>query len=139
MKKIVFMGLMFFIIISRIFADESSSKFENINFIFLNPLFFGYNTSLKYPLRNINISIFTNIDIYLKDPKEYSLEDYLFDRTYNYDDKLAGFFYFYYQLFKLIDTYSGGPEKRRKEELEDNKRYNILHPSEPPKKTIYWE
>jgi hypothetical protein len=130
MKKIVFIGLMFFIIISHIFADESLSKFENINFIFLNPLFFSNNILLKYPLRNNNI--FANIDIYLKDPKE----DSLFDRIYIYNEKLAEFLYFQYQLLKLIDTFSGGPEKRRKEELEDNRRYNILHPNEPPKKTF---
>jgi len=133
MKKIVFTGLMFLIIISRIFADESLSKFENINFIFLNPLFFNhnfnYNILLKYTLRN---NIFANIDIYLKDPEE----DSLFDRIYVYNEKLAEFLYFQYQLFNLIDDYSGGPEKRRKKELEDNKRYNILHPSEPPKKTF---
>ena len=133
MKKIVFIGLMFFIIISQILADESLSKFENINFIFLNPLFFNYNHNIliNYTLRN---NIFANSDIYLKD----SEEDSLFNKIYIYNEKLAGFLYFadqFFQFLKLIDDYSGGPEKRRKEELEENKRYNILHPSEPPKKT----
>jgi len=137
MKKIVFIGLMFFIIISQILADESLSKFENINFIFLNPLFFNYNhyILINYTLRN---NIFANSDIYLKD----SEEDYLFGEIYIYkyiyNEKLAGFLNFvdqFFQFLKLIDDFSGGPEKRRKEELEENKRYNILHPSEPPKKT----
>ena len=114
MKKIVFIGLMFFII-PQIFADESLSKFENINFIFLNPLFFNYNTLFNYPLRNNDINMFTNIDIYLKDSKE----DSLFHRIYTYNEKLAEFLYFEYQLLKLIDAFSGGPERRRKEELED--------------------
>ena len=126
---------MFFIIISQILADESLSKFENINFIFLNPLFFNYNHNIliNYTLRN---NIFANSDIYLKD----SEEDYLFYNAVDdfTNEKLAGFLYFadqFFQFLKLIDDYSGGPEKRRKEELEENKRYNILHPSEPPKKT----
>jgi hypothetical protein len=59
MKKIAFLGLMFFIIFSQIFADENMNKFENIyfswqlfyyqennkkiNFININPLFFNNN------------------------------------------------------------------------------------------------
>lgn len=129
MKKIFFIGLMFFFIISQIFSDEDISKFENINFIFLNPLFFNYNILLNYPLRNndINKYIFSNIDIYLK-------EDSLFNRIYIYNEKLADYLYFQYQLLNLFDTFSGGPEKRRKKELEDIRKYNILHPNEPQKK-----
>jgi len=104
-----------FFIIPQIFADESLSKFENINFIFLNPLFFNYNTFFNYPFRNNDINMFTNINIYLKDSKE----DSLFHRIYTYNEKLAEFLYFEYQLLKIIDAFSGGPERRRKEELED--------------------
>jgi len=63
MKKIAFLGLMFFIIFSQIFADENMNKFENIyfswqlsyyqesnqgiNFININPLFFNNNILLN--------------------------------------------------------------------------------------------
>jgi hypothetical protein len=64
MKKFAFLGLMFFIIYSQIFADENVNKFENINFswqlfyyqennqkinfINVNPLFFNNNFLLNY-------------------------------------------------------------------------------------------
>jgi len=63
MKKFAFLGLMFFIIYSQIFADENTNKFENIyfgwqlfyyqennqkiNFINTNPLFFNNNFLLN--------------------------------------------------------------------------------------------
>jgi hypothetical protein len=69
------------------------------------------------------------------DTKDISFLDHLYLNSGKLGYTLGTYLYAQYQIFNFLDNFSGGPERRRREELENNKRYNILHPAEPKKPT----
>jgi hypothetical protein len=121
------------------------------------------NTSLKYSFENNDININLQVDtrdisfldyLYLNNGKlSYTLGAYLYipfikeadtkdisfyDHIYLNSGKLGytlgSYFYAQYQIFSFLNNFFGGPERRRMENFESNRRYNILNPAEPPKK-----
>jgi hypothetical protein len=142
MKKIAFLWVMIFIISPKVFTDENHVEINN--HCFLWQLYYYYNRDNKniflfrYPFvgngigNDINNYNFNPIDTYLVDSK-----DTLFlNKIFMFNEYLGNFILFQLQLLEFIDNFSGGPERRRREEIENNRRYNILHPTEPPRKTF---
>jgi hypothetical protein len=138
MKKIAFLWVMIFIISPKVFTDENHVGIGN--YCFPWQLYNYYNRDnkniflLRYPFvsNGINSYVFINIDTYLEDSKDTSF----FNRISMFNESLGNFLFFQFQLLKFVGNLSGGPERRRRKEIEDNRRYNILHPAEPPRKTF---
>ena len=133
MKKIAFLGVMIFIILPKIFTDENRSEVQKCYFTW--QLYNYYKNSsdnflLLYSIENgvLNINFLNDYyNRYLADSERPSFINYI----YSIDETLGDYVYFQYQIFKFIDGISGSPERRHREQLESNRRYNILHPDEP--------
>lgn len=89
------------------------------------------NILFEYTFENndIDIDFLNDYERYLADSTPPSF----LERLYSIDEKLGDYFYFLYGMLEALDNISDGPERRRREQLEENRRYNILHPTEPPR------
>ena len=137
MKKIVILWAMIFISLHTAFSDENLYINENVFF----------------PWQLYNYYINKNNDILPAYPFEsgilfkISLDDYnryltytnpsFYDYIYLINESAGYFIYSTLQVFELIYNIYGGPERRRREQIESDRRYNILNPTEPPRNTNY--
>ena len=88
-----------------------------------NSIFFGYN--IYYNITYWNYFNYMNLNLSEEN------NDSLMDRIYSFNETLGDYLLSYYNLFEFIDAITGGPERRRQEEIEENRRWNILNPSQP--------
>jgi len=135
MKKAAVLSVIFCIISSQIFADENSGKVEKNYFTwqlynYYNRSNRGNNFLLIYPFENNGLLKITLDDYnrYLADTNP-SFYDYI----YLVNEPLGYYIYDTYQIFKFMDNIFGGSERRRIEQQESDRRYNILNPTEPPR------
>ena len=126
MKKIVILLAMIFISLNMAFSDDNLNKNENIFFPWqLFNYYYGNSNNdilAEYPFEN-NIVF------------KITLDDYI----YSIDEPFGYYIYYTLQVFKFMDNISGGPERRHMEQIESNRKYNILNPTEPPRNTNIWK
>ena len=126
MKKIAVLWAMFCVISPKIFTCEDLGEVGKYYFPWqLYNYYSGSgnksgNILLEYPFENS--AIFK--DILNEDNR------YLADSNPSFFDYVRSFF----EFIEFIDKISGGPYKRQREEQIERDRYNILNPTEPPKK-----
>jgi hypothetical protein len=70
-----------------------------------------------------------------EDTKDFSFLDHLEMNSGKAGYMAGAYFYSLFKTLDFLDKITGGPERRRREELEENNRYNILNPTEPRKPT----
>jgi hypothetical protein len=70
-----------------------------------------------------------------EDTKDFSFLDHLEMNSGKAGYMAGAYFYSLFKTLDFLDKFTGGPERRRREELEENNRYNILNPTEPRKPT----
>jgi hypothetical protein len=133
MKKIAVLAAMIFIFSFQIFADEDVSGNKKYHFSWQLYNYYCGNDSnnilLKYSLGNNSVNLdFQNSYIrYLADTKELSF----FDRVYSINETLGDFLYIQYVGMEFLGVFF--EDKWRKEQREENRRYNLLHPADPPR------
>jgi hypothetical protein len=107
---------------------------EDVAIFFPWQIFYVYSSYFSYSIffeyyysnyMNLNIEINPNWE----DENSYSL----MDKIYSFNETLGDFLMFQYNMFEFIDGITGGPERRRREEIKENRRWNILNPSQPPR------
>jgi hypothetical protein len=135
MKKIVVLWAMFCIISPKIFTDENNSEIKKYYFPWqLYNYFMGDNGSssilVKYPYKINDIKI--NLP---EDTGDICFLDYIYLNNGELAYNVAKFFYYQYKVFEFFYNITGGPERQRREQLESDRRYNILHPAEPPRRS----
>ncbi|MDR2718112.1 MAG: hypothetical protein LBB89_08630 [Treponema sp.] len=133
-SSITVLLVVFCIISPKIFAGENDDNYDELDKYYFPWQLYNYyhanNSSsilLKYPF--INIISPNDYDRYLKDSKDASF----FDRLYAFNENLGDYIYFQFRMLKFIDDFTGGPERRRREQQEKDKIYNMLNPAEPPR------
>jgi hypothetical protein len=70
-----------------------------------------------------------------EDTKDFSFLDHLDLNSGKAGYMVGAYFYSLFKTLDFLDNITGGPERRHREELENNNRYNILNPTEPRKPT----
>ena len=140
MKKIVILWAMIFISLHMAFPDDNLSINENILFYWqLFNYYYSNNSNdilAEYPFEN-NIIFKISLDDYNRYLTDINPSFY--DYIYSIDEPLGYYIYYTLQVFKFMDHISGGPERRRMEQIESNRKYNILNPTEPPRNTNIWK
>ena len=132
MKKIAVLAAIIFVISPQIFAGENPDEVERCFFSWQLYNHYSGNTLFEKTFENnyADIDFINSYARYLADLTPPSL----LERIYSIDEKLGDYFYYQLILLKFFDNISGGSEQRLRERQEENRRYNILHPNEPPKR-----
>ena len=137
MKKIAVLGAMIFIISPKIFADENRSEVQNLLFTWQLYNYYRNSSSNNFLLMHPFENNAVNINYHYNRNFLYSEDFSFYNYIYSVDEPLGYYIFSTHLIFKFIDGISGGPERRRREQTESNRRYNILNPSEPPRKANF--
>jgi len=134
MKKIVILWAMVFISFHAAFSDDNLNTNENIFFPWQLHNYYSNNVLIIYPFEN-NVIFIISLDDYSR-YLTYTNPSF-YDYIYLINEPLGYHIYYIYQMFEFLGDITR--ESRRWEQIESNRRYNILNPAEPPKNTNFWK